>query len=81
MQARVVKGNKREIADAVSRMSGDVREAIVFVADTEPASAGNSGSGKSAANSSFFGEMDAFTVSRGDADDSRESIHGRMPNE
>ena len=72
MNPRIVKGSMREIADVVSRLDGEVTEAIVFVndpLDTPPTQSAN------AASSDIFAEMENLTVRRGDSDSSRESLY------
>jgi hypothetical protein len=68
MQAQVVRGSKQEIAETVVRISGEVREAIVFV--EEPADAVAPAPGED-----IFAEMEAFTVRAGGADYSREALY------
>jgi len=74
MKAQVLKGSKRQIAETVVRISGEVREAIVFV--EEPSEAPEGGSGED-----IFAEMEPFTVRVGSAECSREAIYTRMPGE
>ena len=78
MKARVLTGSKREIAETVSRIDGEVREAIVFVEEpsdlARPAAANGAGA-------DLFAEMEPFTVRRGDADDSRDAIYRRAAGE
>lgn len=74
MKAVIVTGSKREIADAVSRIDGVVREAIVFV--DEPRGVARNGT-PNGSTTDLFAEMEPLTVRRGDMDDSRDSIHGR----
>jgi hypothetical protein len=74
MKAQLVKGSKQEIADTVVRMSGDVREAIVFV--EEPAELQTQTLGQD-----IFAEMEPFTVQAGDADYSREVLYSRQDGE
>lgn len=74
MQAQVVRGSKQEIAETVVRISGEVREAIVFV--EEPADAAAEAPGED-----IFAEMEPFTVRVGDADCSREALYSRMEGE
>ena len=74
MKAQVLKGSKRQIAETVVRISGEVREAIVFV--EEQSEVPESGSGED-----IFAEMEAFTVKAGGADYSREALYTRMEGE
>lgn len=74
MKAHVLTGSKQEIAEAIARMAGDVREAIVFVeepVDSHPAPT----------EEDIFAEMDPYTVQVGEFDDSRESIYTRQEGE
>lgn len=77
MSARVLRGSKEEIAAAVTRIGGVVREAIVFV--DEPISlapgapAGDTGD--------IFAEMSPLMVDVRDVDDSREAIYSRTTGE
>jgi hypothetical protein len=71
----IVTGSKREIAEAVARIDGTVREAIVFV--DEPQSTMKNGLQNQAQNGTAvdpFAEMDPFTVRRGNIDHSRDAI-------
>ncbi len=74
MKAQVVKGSKQEIAETVARISGEVREAIVFV--EEPSDQTQTPSGED-----IFAEMEPFMVKVGGADYSREAIYTRMDGE
>lgn len=74
MKTEVLRGSKQEIAESVVRISGEVREAIVFV--EEPADAAALAPGEDT-----FAEMEPFTVRVGHADCSREAIYGRMEGE
>ncbi len=68
------KGSKQEIAETVARISGEVREAIVFV--EEPSDQAQAPSGED-----IFAEMEPFMVHVGGADYSREAIYTRMEGE
>lgn len=74
MSARVLRGTKQEIAAAVARMTGEVREAIVFVDDPAPPTP----AGSEPPAGDVFAEMQAFLVDVADVDDSREAIYSRM---
>lgn len=76
MTARVLTGSKQEIAQELTRIQGDVREAIVFV--EEPA---NPPSTAGANDGDIFAEMGPYTVNVPDVDDSREAIYVRKPGE
>jgi hypothetical protein len=73
MKARVLTGSKREIAEGVVRIDGEIREAIVFV--EEPAESAER------ALEDMFAEMEPFTVSVGDADYGRQALYTRMADE
>jgi hypothetical protein len=70
MKAQVLRGSKQAIAETVARISGDVREAIVFV--EEPVDPG-----PPTAVEDIFAEMEPFTVRAGGADYSREAMYAR----
>ena len=72
MSARVLKGSKREIAEGVARLAGEVREAIVFV--DEPSETQTS-------PEDLFGAMEPFAVHAGGADYSREALYTRTEGE
>ncbi len=74
MKVQILKGSKRQIAETVVQIRGEVREAIVFV--EEPSDASEAASGED-----IFAEMEPFTVKVGSADCSREAIYTRMPGE
>jgi hypothetical protein len=74
MKAEVLRGSKQQIAEGVARISGEVREAIVFI--EEPADAAAMAPGED-----MFAEMEPFTVRVGDADCSREALYSRMEGE
>ncbi len=77
MQARVLRGTKQEIAENLVRIPGEVREAIVFVADPAMAASPAQISGAE----DVFAEMRPFMVDVEDVDDSREAIYTRMEGE
>ena len=66
MNARVLTGSKKEIAEQLAGLSGDVLEAIVFVEELP---------GPRATDHNLFAEMEPFTVREADADDSRAAIY------
>ncbi len=74
MKAQILRGSKQQIAETVARISGEVREAIVFV--EEPSDVARSPSGED-----IFAEMEPFMVAVGDADYSRELFYTRMEGE
>ncbi len=74
MKAQILTGSKHEIAETVVHISGEVREAIIFV--EEPSDRAAEASGED-----IFAEMEPFTVNAGGADYSREALYGRMEGE
>jgi hypothetical protein len=72
MKACILTGSKQEIADKVSAIDGEVREAIVFV--EEPILPSESAADMSA-------EMEPFTVRRAGVEDSRDAIYQRLEDE
>jgi len=74
MKAEVLKGTKQEIAEAIVRISGEVREAIVIVEEAPQPSEYQPGE-------DIFAEMEPFTVRVGGVDDSREAIYTRQEGE
>ena len=75
MKTHVLKGSKQEIAESLVRISGEVREAIVFEEDP---------CGVRAAKDQIediFAEMVPFMVDAQDVDDSREGVYTRMEGE
>ena len=77
MKTHVLRGSKQEIAESLVRISGEVREAIIFVEEPAPAApeAGTSDT------TDIFAEMRPFMVDVQDVDDSREAIYTRMEGE
>ncbi len=73
MNARILKGSKQEIAESVSQIRGEVREAIVFVEGPSD-TAGDSAE-------DIFTEMEPLTASAGGADYSREALYSRIEGE
>lgn len=71
MKTHVLRGSKQEIADRLVRMSGEIREAIVFEEEPEPARPGTT----PAEAEGIFAEMAAFMVDAQKVDDSREAIY------
>jgi hypothetical protein len=75
MTMHVLRGSKKEIAESLTRIDGEVREAIVFVDEpvqfptNEPAS------------EDVFAEMRPFMVDAVHVDDSREAIYSQMDGE
>lgn len=68
MTARILTGSKKEIAEKVAGLDGQVREAIVFIEDPfapQPPAA------------DIFAEMEPLTVRQNSVDDSREAIYWR----
>jgi len=78
MSARILRGTKQEIADHLTRLSGEVREAIVFVDDTAPHEPAANGPAEA---DDIFAEMRPFMVEGEGLDDSREAIYSPMEGE
>ena len=74
MKAQVLRGSKQQIAETVVRISGEVREAIIFV--EEPADHTQDQS-----KEDIFAEMEPFMVKVGNVDYSRETLYTRMEGE
>jgi hypothetical protein len=75
MKTHVFRGSKQEIADRLMRISGEVREAIVFEdelarTDAAPGEAED-----------IFAEMAPFMVDAPKVDDSREAIYAPVNGE
>jgi hypothetical protein len=79
MKTHVLRGSKHEIAQCLTQIDGDVREAIVFV--DEPAPPPSAARTAADDNPDIFAEMRAFMVDAADIDDSRAAIYTRMDNE
>ena len=77
MKTHVLRGSKQEIAEGLARISGEVREAIVFVEEPAPAVLGT---GASDADD-IFAEMRPYMVDCQGLDDSREAIYTRTDGE
>ena len=87
MSIRVITGSKEQIAQQVSQLPGEVREAIVFI-DDPPASSSLTPSPAPAAGADgtadeFFAEMAPYMADVGEAavDDSRDAIYDRREGE
>ncbi len=74
MKAQVVRGSKQQIAETVAQMSGEVREAIVFVEEPSDLTQDTS-------VEDIFAEMEPYMVKGDDADYSREALYTRMEGE
>jgi hypothetical protein len=86
MTVRVITGSKQQIAQQVSQLSGEVREAIVFIDDqptTSPAGAPGTNNGAAGTADDFFAEMAPYMADVGEAavDDSREAIYDHREGE
>ncbi len=77
MKTHILKGSKQEIAECLVRISGQVREAIVFEEESVP-EASNAATDHS---KDIFAEMGPFMVNVQDMDDSREGVYTRMKGE
>lgn len=74
MKTHILRGSKQEIAERLVRISGEVREAIVFEDDPVPPAS------EAAAHDmeDIFAEMVPFMVNVEHMDDSREAVYTRM---
>lgn len=79
MTAHVLKGSKQEILESLARLSGNVREAIVYVEDDDARTAAPPIAPSPGEN--MFAEMEPYMVDVPDIDDSRDAIYQRMGNE
>lgn len=77
MKAHILKGSKQEIAESLVRISGEVREAIVFEEESAPEASGTATDD----TEDIFAEMGPFMVDVQDVDDSREGVYTRMEGE
>jgi hypothetical protein len=77
MKTQILRGSKQEIAEGLARISGEVREAIVFVEDPAPAAP----AAHTPDADDIFAEMRPFMVDAQDVDGSREAIYTRMEGE
>jgi hypothetical protein len=77
MKTHILKGSKQEIAESLVRISGEVREAIVF--EEEPVRQASEAAAESTED--IFAEMSPFMVDVRDVDDSREAVYTRMEGE
>jgi hypothetical protein len=73
MTAQVLQGTKREIAEKIIQMPGEVREVIVIVEEPVPTPL--------APDEDIFAEMEPYMVHVGNADFSREAIYTPMEGE
>ncbi len=73
MSAQILTGSKREIAERVARIPGEVREAIVFVEESSGVTEDSL--------QDFFASMEPFSAHAGGADYSREALYSRMEDE
>jgi hypothetical protein len=77
MKTHILKGSKQEIVDSLARLTGEVREAIVFVDDQSTCTAGSS----TAEQQDMFAEMRPYMVNGSEIDDSRAAIYSPMEGE
>lgn len=78
MKTHVLRGSKQEIAERLVRISGEVREAIVFEEEAH-APAGEPATADAA---DIFAEMQPYIATgHADVDDSREAIYTRLEGE
>ncbi len=76
MKTHVLRGSKQEIVESLVRISGEVREAIVF--EEEPALATLAAAPET---NDIFAEMVPFMVEVQDVDDSRQAVYTRLDGE
>ena len=74
MKTHVLRGSKHEIAEHLVRITGEVREAIVFEEEPTPPAG-------TPEVEDIFAEMRPFMVDVAEFDDSREAIYTRMEGE
>jgi len=77
MKTHVLRGSKQEIAESLVQITGEVREAIVFEEEPEPAAI----AAAPRETEDIFAEMRAFMVDVQEVDDSREAVYTRMDGE
>lgn len=70
MSVQILKGSKREIAESVARMPGEVREAIVFIEEPPGVTEGSP--------QDLFASMEPFAAHAGGADYAREALYSRV---
>jgi len=75
MQAHVLRGTKKQIAENLARIPGEIREAIVFVEETTPAETRMPG------GEDIFAEMRPYMVEIKELDDTREAVYMRVEGE
>ena len=74
MKTHILWGAKQQIAESLVRISGEVREAIVFEEESAPDASETATGG----TEDVFAEMSPFMVDAQDVDDSREGVYTRM---
>jgi hypothetical protein len=76
MKTHILRGSKQEIVESLIRMSGEIREAIVFEEESvSPSEAAHD------YIEDIFAEMAPFMADTPPVDDSREGIYTRMEGE
>jgi hypothetical protein len=75
MKKHILRGSKQEIAENLVRISGEVREAIVF--EEEPGAT----VAEPRETEDIFAAMEPFMVDVEQMDDSREAVYTRMNGE
>jgi hypothetical protein len=83
MTVRVLTGSKQQIAQQVSQLPGDVREAIVFVDEATSTAGIVPPAGVAPTVEELFAEMQPYMADVGQAvvDDSRQAIYERQEGE
>lgn len=76
MRTHILKGSKRDIAERLVQISGEVREAIVFEEESPPRPHAVPDESED-----IFAEMAALMVDTPEIDDAREAVYSRMKGE
>jgi hypothetical protein len=77
MKTHFLRGSKRDIAEGLARINGEVRDAIVFEEESAPPAPAETAAGAE----DIFAEMRPFMVDVPDFDDSRAAIYTRLNGE
>ena len=73
MSTQILRGSKREIAESVARIPGEVHEAIIFIEEPSDRTEDSP--------QELFASMETFAAHAGGADYSREALYSRMEGE
>ena len=74
MKTHILTGSKKDIADSILRLEGEIRDVIVFIDEA-------ANSKPQEAEGDIFAEMEPYTVKVASFDDSREAIYTRQEGE